>query len=89
MDKKEQARLRTEYRNTFTTKAGKKVLAHMLAELRFFSTAMTEEEVALQNYAKNLLLNLGILDASNVQRITDALLTVPARGTTKDEEGDN
>lgn len=88
MTKQELAHLRRQYRNTFTTKAGRVVLSHMLAELKFFSTAMTEEEIALQNYAKNLLMHLGILDASNVQRITDALLTVPPRGTNLDGEGE-
>ena len=67
------------YQNTFTTKSGRKVLAHMLAELKFFSTVQTEEEIALQNYAKNLLSNLGILTADNVSRLTEALLTVPPK----------
>jgi hypothetical protein len=87
-DEKKVAHLRSQYRNTFTSKAGRVVLSHMLAELRFYSTAMTEEEVTLQNYAKNLLAHMGILDADNVQRITDALLTVPPKGTTTNEQGE-
>lgn len=88
MTDREKAHLRSQYRNTFTSHAGRVVLGHMLAELKFFSTAMTDEEVTLQNYAKNLLAHLGVLDAENVQRITDALLTVPPRGTNFDSQGE-
>lgn len=78
---KEMARVerevRNDYRNTFLTKAGRKVLTHMLVELHFFDTVSTEEEIALQNYAKNVLNRLGVLTAANVSRLTEALLNVP------------
>lgn len=85
----EELEVRTDYRNTFTTIAGKKVLGHMLVELGFFSTASSEEEVALQNYAKVLLSHLGIIQPNNVSRVTKALLDVPVGGEEQNTEKEN
>ena len=57
----------------------------MLTELGFFNTVATEEEVALQNYAKVILAHLGVLSPSNVPQMVEALLKMPSKGTTHTE----
>ena len=59
MNKKEKE-LRTAYRNVFSTLQGQKVLGHMLEQLAFYGLAVTEEQKATANYARNLLDNCGL-----------------------------
>lgn len=63
-----------DYRRLFETEIGRRVLSHMLGELKFFPEAITEEDVALQNYARRLLMNIGIWDKGNALNITQSLL---------------
>ena len=59
MNKKEKD-IKDAYRNVFATLQGQKVLGHILEELGFFGLAITEEQKATSNYAKNLLNNCGL-----------------------------
>ena len=46
---------RQDYRNLFSSDTGKRVLAHMLTELGFFSRSITSpREIHLSNYAREL-----------------------------------
>jgi DNA-binding MarR family transcriptional regulator len=67
------------YRRVFNTKDGKKVLAHMLTELQFFSEIDTNDVKSLveQNYAKHLLSLLGVYQAENVERVVETFLVFP------------
>jgi len=49
------------YRQTFITDSGRRVLAHLLVEAGFFDCDMkTTEELAVLNYAKKIIKNMGI-----------------------------
>ena len=51
----------SSYRQCFSTDSGKRVLAHLLREAGYFDTDMkTTEELAVLNYAKKIIKNLGI-----------------------------
>lgn len=63
-----------DYRYVFESEIGRRVLTHMLGELKFFPEALTEEDKALQNYARKLLRNIGIWDKDNSLNITIGLL---------------
>lgn len=49
--------LRRMYWNVFSTEEGKIVLTSILEDLHFFSPCRTDEENALNNYAKHLVNN--------------------------------
>lgn len=59
-----------------TTSSGRKVLADMLVELKFFDSAENEQDMVLQNYAKWLLYRLGIYIDDNIYSIIDRLSTI-------------
>lgn len=62
-----------DYRRVFSTPEGRRVLGHMLVELHFFDEIIDNpEEIALSNYARRLLRNLGIWKGLNVPGIIDA-----------------
>lgn len=66
-----------EYRSVFTSRTGRKVLTHMLAELHFFDEIqLTDEEIILSNYAKRLLNRIGIWKGLNVGEIVNAFLDI-------------
>lgn len=67
------------YRKVFETYDGQLVLTHMLTELGYFSLADSESEVVLQNYAKKLLQNCGILTRMNVYDLDliKAMMSIP------------
>ena len=49
------------YRTCFSTDAGKRVLGHLLVEAGYFDTDLkTPEELAVLNYAKKILANVGL-----------------------------
>ena len=51
----------TAYRQCFITDAGKKVLAHLLIEAGYFDADLkSPEDLAVLNYAKKILHNMGI-----------------------------
>ncbi len=51
----------TLYRQCFLTDSGKRVLAHILTEGGYFDTdIITEGDIAVQNFTKKIVKNLGI-----------------------------
>jgi len=51
----------TTYRQTFMTDSGRRVLAHLLTEAGYFDCDLkTPEEIAVLNFAKKIIKNLGI-----------------------------
>jgi len=66
--------IREEYRRTFDTDSGRRVLTHMLTELHFFDEKSSEEEVHLSNYAVRILFYLGIVVGENIPTVVSKLL---------------
>ena len=62
-----------DYKYLFNTARGRRVLSHMLGELKFYPEAITDEDVALQNYARRLLMNIGIWEKGNALNIVKSL----------------
>ena len=51
----------TSYRQCFMSDAGKRVLAHLLTEAGYFDTNLsTLEELAVLNFVKKIIKNIGI-----------------------------
>ena len=69
-----------DYRLVFYSEIGRRVLGHMLAELHFFDEILDDpEEIALANYARNLLSRLGMWPGyrpENVGAIVDAFFSI-------------
>lgn len=59
LNSKERDELEAAFTATFSTPVGVEVLTRMLHDLCFFQEALTEEQVALNNYAKRLLSYMG------------------------------
>jgi len=75
-----------DYRRTFNTEHGRRVLTHMLAELHFFDAIVaSEEEIALSNYARLLLNHLGVWDSKYVPDIVNHLMSIPVEGGKNEE----
>ncbi len=51
---------KTSYRTFFTNDAGKRVLAELLTQAGVFDTDLKPEEVAVENFAKEILHKMGI-----------------------------
>ncbi len=52
------------HRQCFSTDAGKRVLCFLLMDGGYFDTTLqTEGEIAVQNFVKKIVMNLGILTA--------------------------
>jgi hypothetical protein len=68
--------IREDYRRTFDTDVGRRVLTHILTELHFFDEVISEEEVTLNNYARRILHHLGILRSDLILDVTQALMTI-------------
>ena len=68
----------TSYRTCFTTDAGRRVLAHLLTEAGYFDYDLkTSEEMAVLNFAKKILVNLGIGNTpESVSQIVNQLLNI-------------
>lgn len=66
------------YRATFNTDSGKKVLAHLLADMGVFdSNLKTPEEVAIANYAKKILIRLGVIGIRNLDYYANMFVNAP------------
>ena len=51
----------SDYRTCFTADAGRRVLGHILMEGGYFDTNLvTEGEIAVQNFVKKIVRNLGL-----------------------------
>lgn len=70
------------YRQCFITDSGRKVLAHLLIEAGYFDCDMkTTEELAVLNYAKQILKNLGIgVTPNNVPQFVNRILEILPEG---------
>ena len=66
--------LEADFIETFSTMVGKRVLGKILTDLHFFSRCENEEDVALSNYAKQLLSYLGEWDVGSEDLIIDRLV---------------
>lgn len=78
--------VKEDYRRTFNTETGRRVLAHMLVELNFFGESVSEEEVVLNNYARRLLYHLGVLRGENIPVIVAGLMNIKTHGGKNEED---
>jgi len=90
-DRKKDNELIREYRKTFLTASGRKVLAHMLTELGMFDQGTeSDEERTRQDYGKRLLMFLGIWNEGNIEQVVNKLISIPVllKDADKKEEGE-
>jgi hypothetical protein len=74
------------YRDTFCTESGKRVLAHMLADSGFFDDNIkTIEEIAVLNYVKRILRRLGVINLANLNYFAGAIIDAPYKGEQEDD----
>ena len=68
------------YRRCFSTAEGRLVLGNLLANAGVFDTNIkTPEELAVENFAKGILENMGLYGRDNINKVSqiiDALLGV-------------
>lgn len=84
-DKTAERELIADYRRTFGTDHGKRVLTHMLLELGVFKdTEIQEGDVALMNYGRHLLRRLGVWEPHMAKDVVGHLLAIPI--ITKEEK---
>lgn len=73
--------LRIDYRNCFSTGSGKIVLVDILLQAGYFDTDLkTTEEIAVENFVKEILHKMGIYDAKDLkqqERFVDKLFELP------------
>ncbi len=67
------------YRLCFNTESGKRVLANLLLEAKFFEYATTPEELAVENFVKTILTKTGAYNKDNIDHYVDKLLSLPYR----------
>lgn len=83
-------RMREDYYLTFCTPHGRRVFTKMLIDLHFFDGAVGKEEIALSNYARRLLFDMGVLTDANVDNLVSAFVKFAEskqnEGGLKDEE---
>ncbi len=66
------------YRTCFNTEAGKSVLAHMLANGGYFDDDVsTPEDVAIVNFLKRILKNIGVCNIETVDSYVQNLFNLP------------
>jgi len=54
-----------DYRSCFMTDTGRRVLANIMAEAKFFEHTTTVEEQAIHNFVKTILTKLGCYHINN------------------------
>ena len=72
--------IKEDYRRTFDTDIGRRVLAHMLTELHFFDESVSEEEMVLSNYARRVLYHLGVFRGNHIPDIVNYLMSINTYG---------
>ena len=67
-----------DLRNCFSTDVGKRVLGWMLLEAGFFDSDLkTTDELAVENYVKNILKQMGVYDSpEKMGQVIDGLMNV-------------
>lgn len=80
-----------DYRNVFDTPEGRRVLTHMLMEMRFFDgDVKSDEGHILRNYATRLIQRIGALEpAYFVDSMISALMEIPLSDDEGNIERDN
>lgn len=66
--------LQSDFVELFSKSLGQRVLTKILTDLHFFSRCETEEEVALNNYAKQLMSYFGEWDVGSEELIISKLI---------------
>lgn len=64
----------SDFREVFSTDVGLRVLSQILADLHFFSRCDNQDEVALNNYAKQLMSYFGEWDVGDEDIIISRLI---------------
>ena len=67
------------YRQCFMTEPGKRVLANLLMEARFFEYTTTSEQQAVENFVKTILTKTGAYSVKNIDAYVEGLLNLPFR----------
>ena len=66
------------YRDCFGSDSGKKVLAHLLADMGFYDdNIQTVDEMAVSNYARRILKRLGIIGTENLDYYSNMFINAP------------
>lgn len=71
------------FRECFSTEAGKRVLASMLIEAKFFDYIETPEEIAVENFMKTVMTKCGTYNIDNIDYYVTSIMNLP-RGTEND-----
>ena len=66
--------LERDFREVFSSEEGLRVLTKILTDLHFFSRCENDEEVALNNYAKQLMSYFGEWDVGSEELIINRLI---------------
>ena len=74
-----------DYYATFSTIPGKRVLSNILSSCKFFLPAESEEDVILQNFAKNLLIDMGVYNEDNIDKLVTGFLALSKLQVQKEE----
>jgi len=69
--------VRRRYRQVFSGQDGRYVLACILRDLGFFDMAHNDEQRVLQNYARHLLEQMGMLHEYNATAFVESLFNLP------------
>lgn len=65
------------YRNVFGSPEGRKVLANMIVVSGWFSKLKTTEDLASENFIKDVLEKCGLLNLDIVDRFVNAIMDIP------------
>ena len=67
------------YRQCFMTEPGRRVLANLLIEAKFFDYTTTPEEQAVENFVKTIMTKCGCYNVDNVDAYISNLFNLPFR----------
>lgn len=65
-----------DYRRCFSSDAGKRVLANMMLEAKFFDYTHTPEEQAVENFVKTILTKCGSYKVDNIDEYVTHLMSM-------------
>jgi hypothetical protein len=65
------------FRMCFSTEAGKRVLANLMMEAKFFEETTTLQEQAVENFMKMILTKTGGYNRANVDHYITNLMNLP------------
>lgn len=65
------------YRSCFSTEPGRRVLADLLIEAKFFDYTKTPEEQAVENFVKTILTKTGSYNVANIDGYVLNLMGLP------------